>query len=156
MNANHEELEKGINEAVLVLGPLAYEPAKLTSAEAWALGVLTGTALRLLALLRGSELPKRGEGECCFHNMDIGGNRMDCPAKHREDNAEVMYLRKLLNDVADKFHAAIDRCTKADEAEKEYACAIAFLQGKLRGVESRLEETLKEIEKLRAEKISGR
>lgn len=52
MNATHEELEKGLNEAVLALGPLAYEPGKLTSTEAWALGILTGTALRMLALLR--------------------------------------------------------------------------------------------------------
>lgn len=104
MNATHDELEKGINEAINTLGRLAYdEPCKLTGAEAWALGVLTGSAQRLL---RELELPSRGQGECCFHQMDIGGNRMDCPAKHREDNAEVIYLRKLLHDTADKMRAA--------------------------------------------------
>lgn len=130
MTATHEEIERGINGAVLVLGPLAYEPGKLTSAEAWALGVLTGTALRLLALLRGPELPSRGQGACCFHYMNAGNTRMDCPAQHREDNAEVIYLRKLLHDTADKMH---DLEWRSEEKVKALDAEIERLNALLSG-----------------------
>jgi hypothetical protein len=58
MTATHADLEKGINDAVETLGRLAYEPGKLTPEEAWALGVLTGSAQRLLRELAQAEEKK--------------------------------------------------------------------------------------------------
>lgn len=92
-----------------------------------------------------TELPSRGQGKCCLSHMDKGNNRMDCPEKHREDNAEVIYLRKLLHDLADKMHAANGR---ADEAERRFVDLMWRSEEKVKVLDA-------EIERLNA-LLSGR